>query len=274
VTRVCVFCRNDTAKLTLEDVLPKWYLKHRQGFGLFTREMWAGTDPPQIRLVPLQIGVKRVCGKCNNGWMSDIQADAKTFLESMILSGQPTDLDRDGQRAVAAWVMMTALTWQFALPSRPISEPRPIPERFLRDFYAMSAPRQPPAGVAVWIGRYSGQPRLATYYCDVVPTIQADDEVANRIDVSRDRPPFGITICLENFVAQALGHTIPGANVTMNITAPETYWLPIWPPAPEWVSWPPQVSTDEPTLAALERAFNPARPSDHPERLKEETPPH
>lgn len=273
MARRCVFCCNNTAKLTLEDVLPTWYLRSRQGLGLFTHEVWSGTGPLQIRQIPLKIGVKCVCGKCNNGWMGDIQGEALKFMKTMI-DGQPTELDLDGQRTVAAWVMMTALTWQFALPSRPISGPGPIPERFIRDFYAMPAPRLPPAGAAVWIGRYLGQLQQATYYVDVVPTIQADDEVANHIDVSRDPLLFGITLCLENFVAQVVGNSIPGVNVTINISAPEKYWLPIWPPTPGSVLWPPQPSIDELTLAVLERAFNPARPSFSPERLKEETPPH
>ena len=250
MARVCVFCRNNTAKLTLEDILPMWYLKRRQGLGLFTHVSWSGTGFAHRHESPLKVGVKTVCGPCNNGWMSGIQSEASKFLEKMI-DGQPTTLNSDGQRAVAAWLMMTAITWQFAVPGD-----KPIPERFASDFYAMSAPYKPPAGTVVWIGRYSGQSRMATYCCDVAPTIQADRESVNRIDVNRDRPPFGATICLENLVAQVAGFSIPQTHVRFVLGDAMKFWHPIWPPSLGLVSWPPQDSIDEPVLEVLERAFS------------------
>jgi hypothetical protein len=248
------FCRNNTAKLTLEDVLPMWYLKRRQGLGLVTHVSWSGAGIEHRHQSPLKVGVKVVCGPCNNVWMSDIQREASKFLEKMI-DGQPTILDSDGQRAVATWLMMTAFTWQFA-----VSGGKPIPEHFTRDFYTMSAPRKPPAGTTVWIGRYSGQSRMATYCCDVARTIQADGESVKRIDINRDPPPFGATICLENFVAQVAGFSIPQTQVRFALGDAAKFWHPIWPLSSGLVSWPPQESIDEPVLAMLERAFNPLEP--------------
>lgn len=266
--RVCAFCHTNRARLTVEDVLPRWYLRQRPGVGLHTHEVWDGNGPPQRRNIPLRIQVRCVCSECNNGWMSAIQADALPFLERMI-AGQPTDLDRDGQRAVASWVVMTMLTWQFALPTRPVGHTRPIPERIYRDFYAMSALRQPLGNTAVWIGYYSDQPRLATYYADVIPEIQPDQEAFNRIDVHRDYPPFAATLCLEHFVAQMGGHILPGPTLMrFRLGEAAKFWLSIWPTTLGLVSWPPQQTIDEQTLGQLERAFNPARsqwPSYHPE---------
>ncbi len=254
MARVCIFCRNNTAKLTLEDVLPMWYLRRRRGLGLFTHVSWSGTGPEHRHESPLKVGVKIVCGACNNFWMSDIQREASRLLEKMI-DGQPITLDSQDQRAVAAWLMMTAITWQFAVPGG-----KPIPEHFINDFYALSAPRKPSTGVAVWIGRYSGPSRMATYCCDIARTIRANPESAARIDTGRDAPPFGATICLESFVAQVAGFSLPQTRVRFVLRDAMKFWQPIWPPSPDPVSWPPQESIDEPVLQMLERAFNPSEP--------------
>jgi len=254
MARVCIFCRSNIAKLTLEDVLPMWYLRRRQGLGLFAHVSWSGTGPEHRHKSPLKVGVKIVCGACNNLWMSDIQRESSRFLEKMI-DGQPITLDSEGQRAVAAWLMMTAITWQFAVPGG-----KPIPESFVNDFYAMPAPRKPSAGVAVWIGRYSGPSRMATYCCDIARTVQANPESAARIDTNRDAPPFGATICLENIVAQVAGFNISQTPVRFVLGNAMKFWQPIWPASPNLVSWPPQESIDEPVLQMLERAFNPPEP--------------
>ncbi len=108
-----------------------------------------------------------------------------------------------------------------------------------------------------WDLHYSGPSRMTTYCCDIAQTIQADPELAARIDTSRDTPPFGATICLESFVAQIAGFSIPQTSVRFVLGDAMKFWQPIWPPSPDSVSWPPQESIDEPVLQMLERAFNP-----------------
>jgi hypothetical protein len=61
--------------------------------------------------------------------MSVIQNEASVFLKPMV-DGEAKDLDADAQRAVGAWAMMTALTWQFSFPNAPNHIPASMLDSF------------------------------------------------------------------------------------------------------------------------------------------------
>jgi hypothetical protein len=70
-------------------------------------ESWP-TKSPAIR-------VKRVCGDCNNGWMSRLENRAKTIIEALIDDRLDT-LDRQSVANIAAWTVKTAMVLESAIP--------------------------------------------------------------------------------------------------------------------------------------------------------------
>ena len=54
--------------------------------------------------------VKLVCCKCNNGWMSDLEGEAKPILTPMMLGEQVT-LSASQQHTVARWVTKCAMVF-------------------------------------------------------------------------------------------------------------------------------------------------------------------
>lgn len=52
--------------------------------------------------------IRCVCLSCNNGWMSELQEDAKPFLVPM-LKGERITLHRRAQTILASWIGMTVI---------------------------------------------------------------------------------------------------------------------------------------------------------------------
>ncbi len=52
--------------------------------------------------------LKRVCERCNNGWMSALEAGAQPHAEPLLL-GEVRTLDGDAQRAISMWAYLKCL---------------------------------------------------------------------------------------------------------------------------------------------------------------------
>lgn len=66
--------------------------------------------------------VRKVCERCNSGWMSGIVSRAKPPLEQMVL-GNVVVLNRANQRDISAWIALTSIMAQYTDDStRTISE--------------------------------------------------------------------------------------------------------------------------------------------------------
>jgi hypothetical protein len=55
--------------------------------------------------------LRRVCRKCNNGWMSRIDDEAKPYLLAMMY-GQSINLDRAAQRKVVDWIVLKCMVFE------------------------------------------------------------------------------------------------------------------------------------------------------------------
>lgn len=100
--RACIFCGGP--KPTREHVLPVWITAVLPGKGSFFFEQqgkrWSSKDAGKT--------VKGVCASCNNGWMSQLENEAKPLLTPAI-RGEPLALSVADQRIVATWAAKTAL---------------------------------------------------------------------------------------------------------------------------------------------------------------------
>ena len=114
--RACVFCGATDQKITREHILPEWVLEtvpmpasgkhtvrhqfHPQAGKEPTRN-WTTTDR-------LDLQVSGPCEPCNNGWMSELENEAKPCLLPM-MEGRHRTYYADGQDRIARWVLKTAL---------------------------------------------------------------------------------------------------------------------------------------------------------------------
>ena len=100
----CIFC--DKPSGSREHVWPKWILE-RKDLGAFKLKIAGG---PEKILNNVELKVKTVCGICNNGWMSDLEAQAIPILTE-IFEDKPVALDQEQQQIIARWLMKTAMVY-------------------------------------------------------------------------------------------------------------------------------------------------------------------
>lgn len=98
----CIFCENNSG--SREHLWPDWILK-RHDFGAI--KMFFKGNEMIIKPTP-EIKVKTVCGTCNNGWMSKLEADSIPIIGPMS-DGMSTSLNDNDQKLVAAWSVKGAM---------------------------------------------------------------------------------------------------------------------------------------------------------------------
>lgn len=121
----CAFCGQDK-KLTKEHVWPKWLLEmlpdldpearnvrtlgrgDASGYHEVQRDEGPKTVPSTVQIV---------CElHCNNGWMSQLESEAKTALEPMIFGHRCEVRTRD-QRLIAFWAAKTTMVLEYTDPA-------------------------------------------------------------------------------------------------------------------------------------------------------------
>ena len=104
----CAFCPA-TADITGEHLWSAWAGKM---FGR-SRYTMRRTDPDGSvrtwKLPHLSVKTKVVCGKCNNGWMSDLETKVKLIIGDMADKFADTILDDKVIATVAAWAYTKAI---------------------------------------------------------------------------------------------------------------------------------------------------------------------
>jgi hypothetical protein len=92
--------------------------------------------------------VRKVCKKCNNGWMGGIVEAAKPIATAMILD-QETNIDRKSQTDLSAWIALATIMAEFNDP--------PTAAIPVQDRQRLLENHCPPDHWSIYIGRYSGK---------------------------------------------------------------------------------------------------------------------
>ncbi len=147
--KVCLFCNNKSGNR--EHLWANW-IHERRDFGPLKMDRYGSQ---QVIIPNPEITVKSVCGTCNNGWMSDLEAANIPIIGGM-LNDLSITLDREQQEKVAAWAVKTAMV----LDS---TRPKGAGDRFYLkdDCVRMRQSLTIPAKTRVWIGRIESKHLLA-----------------------------------------------------------------------------------------------------------------
>ena len=145
----CIFC--GSTPLTREHLWPDWLRRDAGIAERFKYRIEEDADGVEARDVtfmspPFTQTVKAVCSRCNGGWMSAIEGDAKPILLDLIYARGRT-LDPDDQRRLATWAFLKACVFD-ALHPNDLSVPAVHRQRL----YTYTKP--PATGAAIWLGTY------------------------------------------------------------------------------------------------------------------------
>lgn len=130
--RKCIFCKFE-GELSNEHIFPQWLLKK---FDIYEDMINTVHSAYGIKLSERKHPYNKlvnglVCENCNNGWMSDLEENAKNSL--IILANQEQDYMSvlyENHKHIARWAIKTAMTLNYGTNYRPI-----IPNRHLHFFY-------------------------------------------------------------------------------------------------------------------------------------------
>jgi hypothetical protein len=184
------------------------------------------------------IEMRVVCGGCNNGWMSDLEAICGPFLTNPILSGSELELTVAQQRHLALWAIKTALVLE---ASRKDDLFRHLPE-----WHARWMPRtrdsgeraDPPPGISVvMFGRQ----------LDITPGGVEHFVASRSVGIARREPPNDSVGYVATLLIGYVGFQVFGINVRAEGDPPNIWysrWVaerttPLWPAVGHLVRWPP-----------------------------------
>jgi hypothetical protein len=241
----CVFCGDDSARLTDEHVFADWitdfYTARAGKLPYGTVEMGTpSSEPKQFRAVPFQQVVKIVCARCNNGWMASLEDRVKPYLSKMLV-GQSVRLRSNAQRDLARWCVKTVMVMEHFNPKDPL-----IPAAHYSDLFQATAalsnnfivissreiPRHDELGLhmmqifrdRVIFGKvdanlFGGDQKLAQEWMDQ--------------QAGAGRVAYKVTFAIGNFVAQVFGHDF---DSTMAVVGRGPA-IPIWPDITNRIDW-------------------------------------
>jgi hypothetical protein len=219
--RACIWC-GESNELSREHVVPAWLGRELQqqhpGVRITARyrlgnnaeaRIWEDKDP-------FSITVRKFCEECNNGWMSQLEATAKSHLLPLV-NGAEYTLSAAAQSIVAAWFFKAACVYDV------VGSGGYIPSIHREAFFRT---HQPPSGVVVHLS-----PRVVG---DELPPVIQQRLREARFE-GREIEAYKAVIAIGNVIAQVIG--FPGfesAEGTGDMAAGATR---IWPAVTEIV-WP------------------------------------
>jgi len=184
--------------------------------------------------------VNRVCQKCNNGWMSDLEVETRPILTPLI-EGRTAELSSDEQRSIAAWLVKTGLVQDLSSP------PSKVPPEHCSTFYGS---RLPLDHTHIWLlARPASALALAFFNHRVRPA--RIPVVDGRRDYTREAQAFEgylQTFAIGRLVAQLLWCDSPAWTEEVVVWGDSPEHTSIWPPTGQSQHWPRTELTDDESL--------------------------
>ena len=144
----CAFCLRP-AKMTGEHIWSAWIGRLFSDYaGVFQVERSGAPATRRWKSRSIDATANVVCEQCNNGWMSDLDAEASIAMANMIRHGSGLSLLARGIASIAAFAFKTAVVVDCTVWHRP----RPFFSHADRKRFA--ATLVIPRGVQVWLSTF------------------------------------------------------------------------------------------------------------------------
>jgi hypothetical protein len=246
--RACVWCHR--RPVSPEHVWPDWLSRALPDPGSLAH-VRSREDMAELvhHAPPFTTKVKRVCGTCNTGWMSQLEEEVKPIALPLI-QGQPHKLEARQQRTLAFWAIKTGMMFQFATPP-----PWFIPDLHFDELYRSRGTRTPLANSQVQLAAYGGQRQFAGFFAQPLAMTALNPDPRFPPGQGMVANAYGVTLSLNQLVLQYFAHSVQGIpRLRMIPRGFEDVITVIWPSSPG-VRWPPSRWLGDGELSALENAF-------------------
>lgn len=219
----CVF--RGRSPVTNEHVFPRWLNRYLGGSRRQLLEQ-ARYGENGFDLVYPSMGidfrVRKVCAQCNNGWLSDLEAESIDVLHPLVSGLERQLVSLREQRQIAVWATKTAMV---------MDQTQAAPLLPTRQLARMRIQRAIPRGTRVWMGACDELFPIVTSH-----TVRIDHEP---LDEPEAPWPVGY------YAPMKIGHLclyayFPGVDVV--IQHPAIYHIAlarIWPRRGGSIAWPP-----------------------------------
>jgi hypothetical protein len=213
--RSCLFCTNALTERAHDHVIPKWLIEYLGVRDEVLFQAIAQTEDGALlkqRTHATQSFVEgRVCKQCNNGWLSDLENQARPFLTDL-MSGQRTlhALSGEERLLLARWTAKTAFVLSNAAPLEAV-----VPEDHPRTLKEISGSL--PVGVGVFANQHEHTGKFS--YVQKNHWLRFSEE-----EQPEDPQRYKITLQLQNLLL-LVAHWPPP---TRFVLAAATH-VPIWP---------------------------------------------
>jgi hypothetical protein len=192
---------------------------HQRSFPGEPDKTWINDD--------FDITAKRICIRCNSGWMDEMDDRAIPFIGPM-MGGRRISLIKHGQEQVAAWASKVTLGLLLTMP-------RDAPEAPIEHYREIPVTKLPPVWTSVWLAAYEDLPRVGYQepFVRIMPGVHA----------------YGATILLGTMIVQVLG-SVGEQPVTWETSTWDPATQRIWPYR-STVDWRPDYVIQERNLSAF-----------------------
>jgi hypothetical protein len=226
--RQCIFCQ--LAQVSDEHVFGRWVSRMFADGAPFTLTKKPGRSGSGLQTI--NVKCRAACRRCNGGWMSRSESEAKTLLSPMI-RGEAIEWDTARQARVARWVFKTALMLDRSSLASQVAPPH--------HFTFLFKQRSPPGSVTIYLARYfpdDGEERIGVIGSSYRPTSP---------DPHLYPDPYEITFSIGQAVFQVFGHsgTAPveihsaGERESGLVVPMIDVFRQLWPIRTGGFAWPP-----------------------------------
>jgi len=238
----CGFCGD--AGVTKEHLRPKWLIevilssRAMGGMKSFQMELERGGETSSFKNPTLQMTVGMPCGRCNGGWMSELESVVKPSMTDMVYQGEKTLLDEERKRSLIRWIVKFAMVNEFTgAPNEEKyfteDERRAFKERF-----------EIPSNLWIWLGRYDGpRPAHALQY-------------RGKAGLGAVPQVYSLTATANFLVMQVFAYRDSADDLSRFPRATKSERLiQLYPLQDSLIVWPPPVTIDDDALVPLDNRF-------------------
>jgi hypothetical protein len=168
--RKCIFCGG--APLSREHVVPEWFRKlvgiSEVRPGSVTHHTPGDATEIDFEAIPVSRTARVVCERCNNGWMSQLEQQARIIL-TPLLQGQSGQLSEKDLDLLARWAFKTACVIDAASPGSG--------EGFPHEHRSLLRERDElPRRSAVWMTTWPGTTTAWTAHWGMAVAVQPNEQ--------------------------------------------------------------------------------------------------